>query len=624
MLSTFIGVEIGKRGLVTQMQALVTVGHNLNNAGVEGYSRQRVIMTASDPIYLPGLNRENTKGHIGQGVQVERVERVRDLLLEDQIINRTAYEGYWDTANNYFLMVDKAYNEPTENSVRTLLDKFWESWQNLSTHPSDLAARKVVLERGKALVDGINNMYQKLRGISDMINSDVKLTVEQVNGYIRNIALLNEQIQKAKALGDNPNDLEDKRDLLIEKLGKLVDISVERTDPDELIVYANARMIVQGRIYREFDTRTTTENEGYYDVVWKGTDELVKLNSGKLKALLDMRDLELRSEIQKIDVLAMNFVDLVNSIHRKGFGLNNATGLDFFREVPYILNVQGNYDRNGDGVFDSSYIFRITGSHRLKASDLIGIRGQITVAGAEGPVTIEYYPTDTVAEVIQRINTSGAEISAYLNEEGRLSLKAVPADNFTDPDFVIRHVEDLGEFLVGYSGLLSQSGAAGAYDWQRPDAVSVLASNTQFAVAPLAHPAAWLKVNPEIENNPASIASGFGQDGIPNGPEDGSAARTIADLRVKPVMVGDLLTFDDYFSDLVASIAARGENALKNFQIAGLEMKNLRDLREAISGVNIDEELTEMIKFQHGYNAAARIVTEFDKMLDVIINRMGV
>jgi flagellar hook-associated protein 1 FlgK len=625
MLSTFTGIELGKRGLLTHTQGFITVGHNLNNAGVEGYSRQRVIMTASDPIYQPGLNREMTKGHIGQGVEVERVERVRNLLLDDEIIYKTGNEGYWDSANGYLQMVEEAYNEPTEHSVRTRMDQFWEAWQELSTHPSEMAARRVVVERGASLVGSLNNTYRKLRGIADMIDGDVVATVDQVNAYSREIASLSEQIEKAKALGDNPNDLYDKRDQLVEQLGKLIDISVVRTDPDEFIVYTNSRMIVQGRLWREIDVRRTPENEGYAQVVWKGADEQLALRGGKLKSLLDVRDIDVRGEIQKMDVLAMNFVDLVNEVHRKGFGLNGKTGQDFFKEVPYVANVNGNYDRNGDGTFDASYVFRLTGANRLKGNDLIGIAGRMTLPGPNGDVTVDYYPTDTVADVVQRINFSGAEITAHLNTDGQLSLKAVPSENQANPDFVIRHAEDSGEFLVGYAGLLRASGPAGAYDWNRADAVAALRPDgAQFAVAPLAHPSAWIAVNPALTQDPATVASAFGSGGESNGPEDGSAAKAIADLRTKQVMVGEQLTFDDYFADVVASIGARGQEAQKTNQVQALEMKNLRDLRESISGVNIDEEMTQMITFQHGYNAAARIVTEFDKMLDVIINRMGV
>jgi flagellar hook-associated protein 1 FlgK len=626
MLSTFAGIEIGKRGVIAHTQGLITVGHNLNNAEIEGYSRQRIEFKASDPIYLPGLNREETPGHIGQGMEVYRIERIRDMLLEGEIVKETGNQGYWEHLDKYLLMLEQVYNEPTENSIRFLMDKFWESWQELSLHPTEMGARQSVLEHGQTLIDGIHHAYGKVKDIREMLDQDMVGTVGQVNTLVKEITALNEQIQKARALGDNPNDLMDKRDKRIEELAKYIDLTVNyNQDPDELIIYTNGRYLVQGKQYLLFDTVKTEANEGYSSVIWQDTKEVEHFRGGKLAALLELRDVEARGEMQKLDLMTMNFIDLVNAVHRRGYGLNEKTGVEFFKEYPYVLNANGNYDRNGDGNFDSSYIFRIGGKHTLDPQALIGIRGTLTLSGPAGNINIEYYPTDTVKDVIARINLSGSEVSARLDEEGKLSLKGMPTADFNNPDFVLRHIEDSGEFLVGYAGILKASGAAGAYDWAKADAVlSLREDGASFAVAPLAHPAGWIEVNRELVNEPASIASAAGINGRSNGPDDGGVALTIADLRYRQVMIGDSLTFDGYFAELVASIGLRGEQAGKVLETENLILKNHKDLRESISGVNIDEELTTMLKFQHGYAAAARFITEFDRMLDVIINRMGV
>jgi flagellar hook-associated protein 1 FlgK len=489
-----------------------------------------------------------------------------------------------------------------------------------------MAARQAVLERGRTLLDGIHHAYQKFRGIRDMLEGDVVGTVDRVNSLVREIAALNEQIQKARALGDNPNDMMDKRDKNIEELSKLIDITVNyNQDPDELIIYTNGRHIVQGKQFLQFATQKTEANEGYSTVIWKDTGEAEQFRGGKLAGFLHLRDVETRGEIQKLDLMTMNFIDAVNAVHRRGYGLNEKTGLEFFKEYPYVLNANGNYDRNGDGAFDSSYIFRMAGKNTLDPQALIGIRGTITLSGPTGNVTVDYFPTDTVKDVVARINLSGAEVSARLDEEGKLSLKGMPAQDTDNPDFVIRHVEDSGEFLAGYAGLLQAPGAAGAYNWAQQDAVAALRNDgATFAVAPLAHPSAWIEVNKDLVNEPASIAAASGVNGRSQGPEDGSMALTISDLRYKNVMIGDTLTFDGYFAELVASIGLRGEQAGKVLSTENLILKNHKDLRESISGVNIDEELTTMLKFQHGYAASARFITEFDKMLDIIINRMGV
>jgi flagellar hook-associated protein 1 FlgK len=246
-------------------------------------------------------------------------------------------------------------------------------------------------------------------------------------------------------------------------------------------------------------------------------------------------------------------------------------------------------------------------------------------AGAAGEVRVPYYPADTVEDVLARVNHSGAQIAARLDREGRLSLKGIPSGDRENPDFVIRHVEDSGQFLAGYAGVLLASGPEGAYSWDRPDAVYALRGGEgRYAVAPLAHPSAWVQVNGQIQKEPASIAAAFGEAGRPGLPGDGKAALAVAALRNHPVMIGKTTTFDNYFADTVALVGLKGEQAEIELKTQEQIMKDLRDAREAISGVNIDEEIGELIKYQRGYSAVAHFITEFTKMIDTIINRLGV
>jgi flagellar hook-associated protein 1 len=623
--STFGPIELGKRGIVAHTMGLQTIGHNMSNAGVEGYSRQRVEMNASPPLYMPQLNRENTPGQIGQGVEVARIERARDTLLEGRIVAEGNVEGFWDTRDKYLLMMEQVLNEPTEHSVRTLMDKFWESWQELSLRPGEMAARRAVLQRGEGLIDGIHDQHRRLAAVRDMIEGDVRGTVTQVNELARDIAGLNSEIIKVQAMGDNPNDLLDRRDLLIGRLSSLVDVSVTDRGSGELVVHTGGMHLIQGAHHEEFTLVADRDNEGFSRVYWEGGTQEAFFRGGKLASLLDLRDGDARGEIQKLDLMTVNFMDLVNEIHRRGFSQNGETGNDFFVEYPFVLDSQGNYDRNGDGAFDSSYIFRITGTNALQAKDLIGLAGTLTLPGREVPVRVDYHPTDTVEDLVNRINLSGAEVAARLNSEGKLSLKGVPAADTANPDFVIRGLEDSGQFLAGYAGMLKASGPAGAYAWAQADAVRALRPDgTAYAVAPLTHPAGWIQVNPRVREDPTLIAAASGQDGISAGAGDGSAALAIAQLRTRPAMIGFTSTFDGWFADRIADIGLRGEDAQRSLDTARLVMKDLKDTRESISGVNIDEELTRMITYQHGYAAIARYITTFDEMLNIVINRMGV
>ncbi len=623
MGSTFSGIELGKRSIMAHTDAISTAGHNISNANTEGYSRQRVQLKEFDPLYRPDLERPERAGMIGQGIDVQSITRIRDEMLDQRITAQQNQESYWDTRSKYYTMIEQIYNEPDEVSVRSNMDKFWESWQELSVNPESQAARQAVVTRGESLSDSIKSKWENLMGVGSLINSDIDSTVKQINSYANQIAAVNSEIVRSRGVGDNPNDLLDRRDLLVDKLSKLANITTDRRDPDEFMVHLDGKVLVQGGVARNFDLVSLTDNNGYEKLVWADTREDAFVSGGTLGALIELRDVDVRNEIQSLNTMTMNFSDLVNDVHRNAYGANNVTGLDFFTQHSFVENVNGNFDRNGDGVLDHSYIFRFTGTTTLNPQEQIGFEGVMTFSGPSGNVQVPYHPTDTVETVINRINDSNGEVKAYLDRNNNLVLKGTTAQDVENPDFVIRHVEDSGFFLTGYSGILAASGADGAYDFARADAVDSLAG-AQFAVSPVLNPAGYIEVNGVIKNDVKSVAAAFRDDSGNVNAGDGRAAVEIASIRNTKVMIGHERTLDDYFADSVTNVGLKGEQAENNLKSHMAIMNDLRTMRDSISGVNIDEELSDIIKFQHGYNAAAKFVTIWDSLIDTVINRLGV
>lgn len=622
MANSFAGIEIGKRSLMVHQQQVQTAGHNISNADTEGYSRQRVQVRTFDPIYRPDLERAETPGQIGQGTSVESINRLRDELLDQRITAQTNTESYWATREKYYVMIEEIYNEPDDISIRSNMDKYWQAWQELSVYPESQAARQAVVTRGETLADSIQQRFKSLSGIGKLLNGDIEATVRQVNNYTSQIADLNKQIVKSKAMGDNPNDLLDRRDLLVEKLSDLVDITTDTRDNDEFMVHMDGQVLVQGGVARGFDVEPSTDNNGYSSVVWNDTGNAAQISGGSLGALIELRDSDVRSEVQNLNTMTMNFADLVNDVHKDGIGMNNVTGLDFFVQRPFVTSVNGNFDRNGDGTDDSSYIFRFTGTNALNPQDKVGLEGVMTFSGKDGNITVPYHSTDTIEEVVARINDSDGEVKAYLDRDSHLVLKATTSLAMENPDFVIRHVEDSGLFLAGYSGILNASGADGAYDFAQADAVNALSGS--YAVSPVLNPAGYIEVNPALKSDVLSVAAAYPNNQGKSMIGDGRAAVDIASIRNSQVMIGKDRTFDDYFANSVTNVGLKGEQAETNLLSQNAIMNDLRDLRDSVSGVNIDEELAEIIKFQHGYNAAAKFVSVMDSMLDTVINRLGV
>ncbi|GMO67979.1 MAG: flagellar hook-associated protein FlgK [Treponemataceae bacterium] len=631
MGSTFAGIELGKRSLMTHTQQINTAGHNISNVDTEGYSRQRVQVKAFDPLYRPDLTREMLPGQVGQGSEIGSINRLRDEFLDARIVGQANLESYWGTRDKYYGMIEQIYQEPNDVSVRSTMDMFWQGWQELALNPEEKSARQVVVNRAETLTNSIKQEFNSLAAISNQLTSDIDATVKQVNSYTAQIAELNGEIVRSRAMDDNPNDLLDRRDLLVDKLSELINITTDTRDADEFMIHTDGRILVQGSISRNFEVIPLTEAQGGLPgmsrVVWEDTQNEATFTGGSLGALIELRDVDIRSHIQNLNTMTLNFADLINGTHRAGMGANGTTGLDFFVEEPFVTDVAGNFDRNGDGADDSSYIFRMTGTNELALTQKTGLQGEITIAGKTDNITVPYYPTDTVETIINRINDSDGEVKAYLDRNNRLALKGTVAVAEDNPDFVIRHVEDTGFFLTGYSGLLQAQGAAGAYDFNQANAVNALVqadengqNGVQFAVAPVINPSAYLTVNSAIRSDVLSVAAALPDNNGVAERGDNRAAVEIAAIRNSTVMVGRTRTFDEYFAETVTQVGLQGEKAQINHLSQTTIMNDLKNWRQTISGVNMDEELADMIKFQHGYNASAKYLSVVDKILDTIIN----
>ena len=618
MQSTFAGIELGKKSLMAHQAALHVTGHNISNAETEGYSRQKITLAVFDPLYVPGLTRELTPGQIGQGVQVEKVLRARDMLLEDRILSESNGLAYWKEMNDWLYQVELIHNEPTDKSIMNVLDKFWASWQELANNPEEIGAREAVREYGNALTGHINHNYAALKALRDNVEETVKARITEINSLAKQIAHLNGEILKSESVGDNPNDLWDKRDLLVEKLAGLVNIQIGRSDKDEFFIYIEGKHLVQGKHFEKLMLQGNPDNEGYSNVVWENDKSPLKLSSGELKALLEARDVELKHQIDALDMFTVNLMDLVNSIHRRGFGLNLRSGLNFFRENPLSINLRGDYDFNRDGEIDGTAIFRITGTNTANRDDVVGLAGTITLNNG---ITVDYVATDTVADIINRVNNSGSDIKMYINSDRKAVIRSDASE------FFIAHLEDSGDFLVMYSGILRDRGAEGSFDYRAAGMSGNISG--EYMVTQNWHPSSWMGLDEGILNEVESIAASTGTDtdgsGFPDisaGAGNGDNALDIAGIRFDRVMIRGSGTLNEFYQALITETGLKGERAENESINRGLIVENLINLRKSISGVNIDEELVNLVKFQHGYAAAARFVTEVNKMLDLLINRM--
>ncbi len=646
MGSTFGGLEITKRGLIAHQTSIQTTGHNVSNASNENYSRQRVNLESMDPIYEPSLNRSNSPGQLGQGVRISSIERIRDFFYDDQIIGTTEQKSFWDTKKQYFYQLEKIINEPLENTLRELTNQLWSAWQDLANYPSEIPHRQVVLERSRTLVSRILDLNKKLTDLRLRAEAEIQTTVNMINNYAKEIHELNLKITKLQALGDNPNDLLDKRDALIEKLSELANVRVGRGDNDEIFVFIGEQALVQGQILRQLKIKPDVQKEGMSEIVWEHNDKKLILNGGKLLSLIELRDQDILARIYSLDEYALNLADIINEIHKDGFGLDGSTNQNFFefRKISDDINANfkpqdhyGDFDSNFDGTPDITAVFRVSGNQKIDPKRKLGINGTLTfqkwnpLTKSYENIFVDYNADDTIEKVINRINNARADIVAYLNHDSQLVLKAAREENDVKYNFFIKHIEDSGDLLIGYTGLLKASGPAGAFDFRRTGEISKFQTTMEnITISPLFRPSSHIAINDSILRDPSKIAAARGQDigktgdyNSANGLGDGENALLIARaLNHQKVQFGYSDNIAIFYNSLVARLGSESRKAEDMSKHHNDHLIELKNLRQSVMGVNLDEEMANLIQFQHAYNASARTLRTMDELLDVIINRL--
>ncbi|MFF3100875.1 flagellar hook-associated protein FlgK [Viridibacillus arvi] len=391
MRSTFMGLETSKRGLYTQQSGLYTTGHNISNANTIGYSRQRVNMQATLGYPGAGLNAPMTQGHIGTGVEAGSIQRIRDQFVDRQFRQENTKLGYWAAKTEAMGQMEDVLNEPSEYGLKQAFNDFYKSMQDISTGSENASARKVALERAAHLADSFNYINSQLKEVQGNLKNELRVETDAINSILRQIAEINEQIQKVEPNGYLPNDLYDARDNLIDQLSEYVPIEISYTKSG-----GNALGIAEGSVVIKLKGTDSTLVEGnkvaqlqaqgkkvdadgniiggasaltddlteFQAFTGFGVSDLVNVKDAKnlqpnqfgAKAI-DVAQLksaggkmislahsygyqdgtntvpkgEYPSTLQDISKLAKAFVSAFNQIHKEGYQLNsNTKGEDFF------------------------------------------------------------------------------------------------------------------------------------------------------------------------------------------------------------------------------------------------------------------------------------------------------
>jgi len=566
MRSTFYGMEVARAGLYTSQNQLNTTGHNISNVDTEGYTRQRLDTAAVPP---PGMNvmfAIDNSATSGRGVESLTVEQIRDQFLDAKYRTQNTTSEYWATMTEEFEMIQQIYDsvlESTDTSANIFnaIDEFQTALNSLHEEPSSIAVRENLITKAEQLTDTFRYIYGKLETQHDDVNSTINVQVDQINDLAHEIAELNTQIFGYELTGAKANDLRDIRNLRLDELSGIINIEY----------------------YEDLD--------GYVTVT------------------IGARKLVDRTEYNKLavdPVGVQNQLDIVSS----------ATTIGDQGKVMWA-NALGNPGK------DAMDVVRITGGS-LKA--YLDMRDGAT----EDTAGIPY--------AAKKLNELAQQIAKEVNDLHRQgwTMPFLEQDALGTVDSVKVYKEEGGMLIGVQPGALTTATVTNADGkevtyYESLQGINFFEPGIGNDYSKIS--AANFSLSAEILNNPRLIACSD-EKMVPKGElnEDGTfnmltgnnhVIRDIIKLADRKDELGNSDNYQDRVKALVAEIGTI-QNHYKSMDAAEeLRLDALTQQRSSVSGVSLDEEMTNIIRFNHAYNANARIITAIDEELNTLINSTG-
>ncbi|EIM08475.1 flagellar hook-associated protein FlgK [Planococcus antarcticus DSM 14505] len=275
MVSTFHGLELGKRGLSVGQASIATTGQNIANVNTKGYSRQQVNSSASPSLDVWTGQGANT-GQLGTGVNLDSITRVRDRFLDQQFRDHSETLGQWQAKQTTLDRLETIVNEPSDSGLNSAMDLLNSAWQDLANEPDSLSAQAVVKERAQSFIEVAQSMNKSLDSLKSELTQQSQATAEEANGYLKQIAELNKSIVRD---GSQSNDLKDKRDVLVEELSTLMSIKVDEKSNGSysISLSSNNQQLVSGEEVFEVDHKTGTGENKVYGGKLAGLSESIDI-----------------------------------------------------------------------------------------------------------------------------------------------------------------------------------------------------------------------------------------------------------------------------------------------------------------------------------------------------------
>ncbi len=472
-------LNVGQSGLDSSKKSLSTAGHNIANANTEGYSRQRTLQQTGTPIGYGNLV-------LGTGARVTSVERFHDQHAEKKLQLALTEHNFNKSRNFQLSQVEGVFNEIDAEGFSNVLNTFFNSFRELSKQPDDETIRSVVRDSAGLVVRDFKRTKRSLNELQTALDRAVNISVTDINTLMQQVGDLNVKIRSIENGHGETGDLRDQRDLMVRKLSEFFEITTYVGEDGQFTINAEGvGSLVVGNHVQELVAAKSHQSEGHHEgsveVFIKGRAKKVshKFVSGRMRALLDTRDVELKSFQEKVDGLAYDIAKSVNAIHRRGY-----VNKTFQSNAP-----QGNNDA-------------LTGINFFKE------------------------PTSRFAAAEQ------------------------------------------------------------------------------------------ISLSDEVSSDLKNIATAF----VPDSPGDNRISIAISKLQSSKILDEGTATFEEAYQKGIGKIGLETAKARVNEEQTLGVLTQIKAMKERVSGVSIDEETANMIRFQHVYDASARVMSVAEQMFDTVLS----
>ncbi len=613
-MSLFNTLNIGYSGLNAAQANVKTTSHNIANAETEGYTRQRIATAASTPL-------EHSPGSYGNGVSITEVSRVFDAYTYDRYLSASEEKAYSTMMRSTMEELSTYFPDIEGVGVKTDLTNYFNMWQTLADNPDSSAIQVALAEETKTLTQNINYTRDRIDTLQSTMNDQVKTYIDEVNNIAGDIAKLNGAIDRAESDGiANANDLRDQRNLLEKSLAKLIGANIyENGIEANMAMHAQATEksstytiqvggfnIVDGVTYHPIGSSNETNALGYYDLYYERQDGVKmpfesSIKGGKLGALMELRGSDLNREtgepyngvlqesINNLDAFAKGLIQSINNIYAQAsttYMESNALDVDSaeaLRNYPEL------------GVNEGSF--------------------ELIVYDADGN---KVSSRDIVIDATTSMDDITAQVAANSDDNGDNN-----ATNDIDDFLVFTYDNVSGRARFGFSDVqLEKSGYSFSLKDHAPNGAD---SGTNFAGATGlsrffdGENAKNITLNAALQADPSTISPY--QENIAG---NNSVALSMVQLQFERFSfesngkgVND--TLYGYYDTLVTEVGSFTNSMIHLDDTYTAQFNAIELEYQSISKVSIDEELTNLIKYQTAYGAASKVITTVDQMLNTLL-----